>query len=96
MDNRNYYGSTSWRRLRRVILRRDGYRCQKCGKAGRLECDHVIPVHKGGAFWEPSNLQALCRPCHFAKSARENSRRKHALMPAHRQEWRDFVAELTT
>ena len=52
------------------------------------------PVHKGGEFWEPSNLQALCRPCHFAKSARENSRRKHALMPAHRREWRNMVEDL--
>ena len=99
--DRSRYGSRRWRLLRRRIFDRDGWRCQgmvsakdRCSKAGRLECDHVLAVHKGGEFWEPSNLQALCRPCHFAKSARENSRRKHALMPAHRREWRNMVEDL--
>ena len=94
-DYRKLYGTARWRLLRRRIFDRDGWRCQSCGKAGRLECDHILPVHKGGEFWEPSNLQALCRPCHFAKTARENSRRKHELLPVHRQMWRDMVTELT-
>ena len=95
--NANYrklYATPRWARLRRFVKDRDGWRCRECGKAGRLEVDHILPVHKGGAFWDAGNLQTLCRPCHFAKSARENSRRKHALMPKHRQEWRNMVEDL--
>ena len=33
-------------------LDRDGWACVKCGKAGRLECDHRIPLEDGGAVYE--------------------------------------------
>jgi len=33
-----------------------------------FQTDHIIPVHKGGAGIEPSNLQVLCVPCHKAKT----------------------------
>jgi len=56
------------------VFRRAGYRCQMCGKAGRLECDHRIPL-----FRDPdqdpyalNGLQALCRSCHIEKTAGEN------------------------
>ena len=62
-----------WRIVRRRILDRDGWRCVQCGKAGRLEVDHVVPVKAGGDWWDPSNLQTLDRACHFGKSARENA-----------------------
>ena len=94
MIDRTLYGSGQWRTLRRLILRRDSYRCQKCGKAGRLEVDHVIPVHKGGEFWEAQNLQALCRSCHFRKSAVETTRRARAKMHKHKQAWRNMVEDL--
>ena len=57
-----------WRAIRRLVLQRDNYRCRACGKAGRLEVDHIIPVVQGGAWWDAEGLQALCRPCHFSKS----------------------------
>ena len=57
-----------WRALRQVVLKRDGYRCLTCGKAGRLEVDHIIPVVQGGAWWDAAGLQTLCRACHFDKS----------------------------
>ena len=37
-----------WGVVRRFILKRDGYRCRACGKAGRLEVDHIVP---GQARW---------------------------------------------
>ena len=64
--------SPRWRKLRLAVLDRDGYRCQSCGKAGILEADHVIPMQHGGDAWAPSNLQALCRGCHIAKTRGEN------------------------
>ena len=66
--------SRRWERLRLRILERDGYRCCKCGRASRLEVDHVVRMHAGGHMWDPKNLQALCRGCHIRKTADENSR----------------------
>ena len=93
-DYRKLYGTPRWKRLRRVILDRDGWRCQSCGKAGRLEVDHILAVHLDGAFWDLGNLQALCRDCHFAKTRRENAARIRAGMSTHRREWRDMVDEI--
>ena len=61
-----------WARVRRMVFRRDGYRCRSCGRAGRLECDHVVPLRRGGAPYDPVNLQTLCRGCHVEKTAGEN------------------------
>ena len=51
-----------WAVVRRTVLDRDGWRCVKCGKAGRLEVDHIVPVqHSADAWWPPDveGLQAL-------------------------------------
>ena len=66
--------SRAWARVRRVVFERDGYRCRQCGRAGRLECDHVIPLHRGGDPWALDNLQTLCGGCHVAKTAGEGKR----------------------
>ena len=57
-----------WAKVRKAVLNRDGWRCRMCGKAGRLEVDHVIPLEKGGAEYDPANLRALCRGCHILKT----------------------------
>lgn len=58
-------------KLREKIKRRDGYRCQICGKympdSVGLQIDHIIPVSKGGKTVE-SNLQVLCDVCNRRKS----------------------------
>ena len=65
----------SWRLLRMKTLHRDNFRCQNidCGKAGRLEVDHIIPLAQGGRD-DPDNLQTLCRSCHMEKTAQENTK----------------------
>ena len=60
-----------WARLRRLVFDRDGYRCRTCGKAGRLECDHVKRIEDGGAVYDMGNLQTLCVGCHILKSRAE-------------------------
>ncbi len=59
------------RRQRFVILRRDEYRCQLCGKGAKhgvdLEIDHKQPVSKGGTN-EPENLWTLCFDCNRGRS----------------------------
>ena len=54
-----------WERIRREVFERDGYRCQKCGKAGRLEAHHVVHLAAGGGN-AVENVQTLCRGCHIA------------------------------
>ena len=72
------------------MFERDGWRCTACGKAGRLECDHRIPLAKGGAPYEPANLQTLCRGCHVEKTRADRGLRPD---PA-REAWRALVSEL--
>ncbi|MDE0475336.1 MAG: HNH endonuclease [Gammaproteobacteria bacterium] len=45
------------------MLDRDGWRCTRCGRAGKLEVDHIRPLHRGGSD-SLDNLRALCRTCH--------------------------------
>ena len=63
-----------WRRVRVKVFDRDGWRCQDCGKAGALECDHIRAVKDGGAWYELDNLRTLCRGCHIARTARQNAK----------------------
>ena len=63
--------SRVWLRVRRRVLARDGYRCRACGRPGRLEVDHIRPLHQGGAPLNLANLQAICTGCHIAKTNRE-------------------------
>ncbi len=72
---RHTISQRAWRVLRMRVLHRDNFRCQNidCGKAGRLEVDHIIPLSQGGRE-HTDNLQTLCRDCHIRKTARENSR----------------------
>ena len=81
--------SARWRRLRRHILARDGWECQACGKLlGRAEVDHVLPVVKGGAVWDPLNLQVLCSGCHVAKTRLD----KGELPDPEREAWAKYLA----
>jgi 5-methylcytosine-specific restriction endonuclease McrA len=58
------------RLCKREILRRDGHRCQYCGrKTGQLTLDHVVPRHRGGEHsWK--NLVAACPQCNRRKGGR--------------------------
>ena len=57
--------------LRYDILKRDGFRCQLCGRTVqedgvKLHVDHIVPVSKGGKTVE-SNLRTLCETCNLGK-----------------------------
>lgn len=58
----------SWRKISAAVFQRDDYTCAYCGQRGvRLECDHVVPVSRGGSN-EMENLVASCVPCNRSKS----------------------------
>ena len=81
-----------WATVRQVVFRRDGWRCVECGRAGRLECDHVTPLQRepGQDPYDPNGLQTLCRSCHIEKTRQENSRVPTLAESA----WRELVAEM--
>ena len=59
-----------WDDLRRAVFRRDAYTCRYCSKRGeRLECDHVLPLSRGGDS-TVENLVTACKPCNRRKGAR--------------------------
>jgi len=55
---------------KREILRRDGFRCQYCGRpSARLTLDHVLPKKRGGQYkWE--NMVSACPQCNRRKGSR--------------------------
>ncbi|RSV11654.1 HNH endonuclease, partial [Sphingomonas sp. ABOLF] len=55
--------------MRQQVFERDGFQCCDCGAEDRLECDHVVPVSKGGET-TLENLQTLCKPCNARKRDR--------------------------
>lgn len=65
-----------WERYRKRYLSENPL-CILCLKEGRttptVVVDHIVP-HRGDTtlFWDPNNHQALCKPCHSAKTARED------------------------
>ena len=74
-----------WERFRKEIFERDGWRCVKCGGAGRLECHHRVRLEHGGDPYDPANCEALCRDCHI---------REHHPPDPEREAWRELVQEL--
>ena len=71
--------------LKRIVLHRADYACQRCGKRGRkLECDHIIPLAQLGSKGV-ENLQALCVDCHHEKTQIENG------VPVGARQWAKFV-----
>lgn len=63
-----------WKSRRARVIRRAGNQCEACGTSGvKLEVDHIVNVAEGGTH-ALTNLQALCRPCHQAKTRAEQQR----------------------
>lgn len=54
------------------VLKRDHYKCQKCGRSPAthrslyLHIDHIVPFSNGGSNDE-NNLQTLCNKCNLGK-----------------------------
>ena len=55
----------AWFFIRRKLIQARGYKCERCGRGGRLEVHHRIPISKGGKRYDRENLEVICRQCHF-------------------------------
>ena len=67
------YG-TAWVKTRARIMKRDHGLCQVCARKGLVtvatQVDHIVNKASGGSD-DDDNLQAICTPCHDAKTALE-------------------------
>lgn len=62
-----FYLSESWRRLRREVLERDHYLCQRCKRNPATVVHHIIPrKERPELSRELSNLESVCDACHNA------------------------------
>lgn len=85
-QDRDRYQDPEFIRNRKVVLRRAAGKCEECGRRGRLQVDHRVPLsvrvdHSLG------NLRALCcgpASCHSRKTAAEGheARRRQAGRPS--------------
>jgi hypothetical protein len=67
---RDFYSTHTWRKVRATVLARDNHTCQiqrpGCTQLA-TEVDHIVPVTKGGAKYDPRNLRAACRKCNLGR-----------------------------
>lgn len=84
-----------WKAIRLQALRRDGWKCVKCGASGcRLECDHIKPVREAPELsYDLNNVQVLCVPCHSRKTRLEIGLAEQG--DARRRAWKNLVRELS-
>lgn len=77
-DWHHLYLTARWKALRASQLKREPL-CRFCGQLGRVTAatiaDHVKP-HKGDLvlFFDPQNLQSLCKTCHDSTKAIQEHR----------------------
>ena len=57
-----------------------------------MEVDHIRPLHKGGAWYDLANLQALCFQCHVSKTRAELTVRPER--PGYREKWAALIDSL--
>jgi 5-methylcytosine-specific restriction endonuclease McrA len=67
-----FYATAEWKRLRYLVLKERGARCECCGATpadgATMRVDHIKPVSRA---WDrrldPTNLQVLCNDCNWGK-----------------------------
>lgn len=63
-DCKTRFNYKSWEVVRKQVISRDGGKCARCSKTGRLEVHHIVPWRKTKDD-SPNNLITLCHECHF-------------------------------
>jgi 5-methylcytosine-specific restriction endonuclease McrA len=73
--------SSTWRRMRLLVLDRDRNRCQIRGRNCRgwaTQVDHIVSRADGGALFDPANLRASCAPCNGGRAADATNAKRRA------------------
>lgn len=81
------YSGKRWQRVQAIALRRCPF-CARCGQAVSVLVDHIVPAgvaiaqaqesglwrfDKYAGFYLLSNLQGLCRSCHWTKTLEDKT-----------------------
>ena len=84
-----------WAATRRAVFKRDGWRCRCCGRAGRLEADHIRPLvdYTDQNPYALDGIQTLARGCHILKTRRESASRRRRAVPPAVAAWAALVTE---
>lgn len=64
IKDKHFYTSTFWKELRKKILKRDKYCCQKCSFSGNGLHIHHLETRRNGGEDAENNLITLCNHCH--------------------------------
>jgi 5-methylcytosine-specific restriction enzyme A len=72
MKRGRIYDTRQWKSVRSNQLQREPF-CRVCVALGdpdnpACHVDHIIPIERGGAPYDPGNLQSLCGPHHSFKT----------------------------
>ena len=64
-----------WKKLAKIILKRDNFGCQKCNSNKNLSVHHIIPwrINNNNST---TNLISLCKRCHFIADLKYSNREK--------------------
>lgn len=68
-ENRGFYSSVKWQRLRGWFIRRNPL-CVLCLRPAEV-VDHILAIKDGGEALSDANLQSLCNRCHQRKRGQE-------------------------
>lgn len=69
MSASNGRGTAAWRRVRAAVLAEQPI-CQMCWRARADTVDHIVPLAKGGALLDRTNLRSACGPCNYRAGQR--------------------------
>lgn len=76
-----------WQWCKLKAHERDGWKCRRCGRRGRLEAHHEPPLRDGADPYELDGIVTLCRNCHIERHRGDTE------TPG-RREWRALIEEL--
>lgn len=85
------YHTKMWQWTRAQILRRDKYKCIRCGSRKGLEVHHIHPLESGGAPFTQANLETLCRDCHLRHHDKTRKPQRPKIIG--RDEWKEFTRD---
>lgn len=79
-EAKRFYDSAAWQRCRAGVIASRGATCERCKTALAEHVHHVIPLDRctPDQKLDPSNLLALCQPCHNAVTSEEDKEVKLA------------------
>lgn len=68
-QDKKFYGSWQWKKLRFEVLKHYGAQCMLCGSTQNIRVDHIYPRSKFPDLeMDFQNMQVLCHDCNMGKS----------------------------